>query len=428
MIKNIIKRIIIFFIPFLIINNIYADEGLVLSYKYKTNDAEYVVTIKYSHLGYVEEQNVTKMDSNGASKPIPVTPLKNILNKGEHIYINYGISDCSISFDNYMYDMGYDAFMKDLKDNPGKYKPILRFDKSGNAIIIGSYFDSESFVETEQMSHNLNDNPDIIEKFLNGELTPIQGALLEKINFNEQLNVDKDRDSSYINSNSNSIDSGNKGNASYTKGTCEKYSMRLRNLKESIVGKNNRAGACSADSLKKIQTIGSLYDLKYNFDSSILEPKCKEFIYSGSGYINMINEAQVFYEGLKDEERNNMLCLLMESEYLDGLSVLTSYRPVVNIDESGCELINEKTLNFIMELFDAVKIAATGVCLLLCGLDIYKMTITKESDITKFRKVLIKRVVALVCLFLVPIIVNIVTDLINNKYIKSKCPDLLTKR
>lgn len=428
MIKNIIKRIIIFFIPFLIINNIYADEGLSLNYNYKTNDAEYIVTIKYSHLGYIEEQTVTKMDSNGTSKPVPVTPLKNILNKGELIYINYGISDCSISFDNYMYDMGYDAFMKDLKDNPGKYKPILRFDKSGNAIIIGSYFDSESFVEAEQMSHNLNDNPDIIEKFLNGELTPVQGALLEKINFNEQLNIDKDRDSSYINSNSNSIDSGSTGNASYTKGTCEKYSMRLRNLKESIVGKNNRLGACSEKSLKVIQNISSLYDLKYNFDSSILEPKCKEFIYNGSGYINMIKESQIFYEGLKDKEKYNMSCLLMESEYLEGLSILTSYRPVINIDESECKLINEKTIDFIMELFDAIKIVATGVCLLLCGLDIYKMTITKESDITKFRKVLIKRVVALVCLFLVPIIVNIVTDLINNKYIKSKCPDLLTKR
>ena len=204
--------------------------------------------------------------------------------------------------------------------------------------------------------------------------------------------------------------------------------MRLRNLKESIVGKNNRAGACSADSLKKIQIISSLYDLKYNFDSSILEPKCKEFIYNGSGYINMIKESQIFYEGLKDKEKYNMSCLLMESEYLEGLSILTSYRPVVNIDESECELINEKTIDFIMELFDAIKIVATCVCLLLCGLDIYKMTITKESDITKFRKVLIKRVIALVCLFLVPIIVNIVTDLINNKYIKSKCPDLLTKR
>ena len=88
MLSNILKKTIIFFIPFLIINNIYADEGLSLNYNYKTNDAEYIVTIKYSHLGYIEEQTVTKMDSDGVSKPVSVTPLKDILNKGELIYKN----------------------------------------------------------------------------------------------------------------------------------------------------------------------------------------------------------------------------------------------------------------------------------------------------------------------------------------------------
>ena len=48
MFKNLLKGIIMFFIPFLFINSIYAkdnEENLMINYRYKTSDGDYIVTL-----------------------------------------------------------------------------------------------------------------------------------------------------------------------------------------------------------------------------------------------------------------------------------------------------------------------------------------------------------------------------------------------
>lgn len=442
MLSNVLKKIIIFFIPFFIINNIYAAEGLSVVYNYKTNDAEYIVTIKYSNYGFVEEQTVSKMDSNSASvsKPVDIIPLKNLLGEGDQMFANYGITDCEISSNNYKYDMqlesgNADSFFNALKENPEKFRPILRIDKSGNAVLIGSYFSADSFVETYEKSNNLNDyDSTVIEMLLNGKLTPIAGAFeVERLYLYERLGIDESGIASYVGSNTNSIDSGDKKNESYTDGTCDKYTMVLRNLNEKIFGRNNTAGVCSENSLKILKDTQSLYDLKYNFDRSILESECSDYIFGDNGYLNTIIKSQSYYNSISDEDitKMSLSCLGMQTEYLKGISALTVYEPIVKVDKSECELINSETLDFLNSLFDAIKLIATCICIFLCVTDVYKIVITKESDVTKFRKVLVKRVVALVFLFLTPVIVNIITDLLNERYLQSnpiKCADILNSR
>ena len=434
MLSNTLKKIIIFFIPFFIINNIYAAEGLSVVYNYKTNDAEYIVTIKYSNYGFVEEQTVSKLDSNSAStsKKINIVPLENIL--GDQMFIGYGITDCIISSNNYRDEEN--NFMDALKENPEKFRPILRIDESGNAVLIGSYFSADSFVETNEKSNNLNDyDPTVIERLLNGELAPRTGVFMEveRLYLYERLGIDESGIASYVGSNSNSIDSGKKGNESYTGGTCDKYTMVLRNLNEKIFGRNNNTGVCSENSLKAIKNTQSLYDLKYNFDRSILEPECRDYIFGDKGYLKTIIDSQSYYNSISDEDitKMSLSCLGMQSEYLKGISALTVYEPIVKVDKSECELISTETLDFLNSLFDAIKLIATCICIFLCVTDVYKIVITKESDVTKFRKVLVKRVVALVFLFLTPVIVNIITDLLNERYLQSnpiKCADILNSR
>ena len=87
-------------------------------------------------------------------------------------------------------------------------------------------------------------------------------------------------------------------------------------------------------------------------------------------------------------------------------------------------------MSFINDLFDIFKVLCICVCIFLCILDVYKMVVTKESDVSKFKTVLIKRVIALVAVFLIPLLVNIVTDLINDRYLKNnngKCPNVIRK-
>ena len=129
--------------------------------------------------------------------------------------------------------------------------------------------------------------------------------------------------------------------------------------------------------------------------------------------------------------RYKLVCLSAQSEYLQGLSLLTSYTPITDkTDTDPCELISSNVMSFINDLFDIFKVLCICVCIFLCILDVYKMVVTKESDVSKFKTVLIKRVIALVAVFLIPLLVNIVTDLINDRYLKNnngKCPNVIRK-
>ena len=48
------------------------------------------------------------------------------------------------------------------------------------------------------------------------------------------------------------------------------------------------------------------------------------------------------------------------------------------------------------------------------------MVVTKESDVSKFKTVLIKRVIALVAVFLIPLLVNIHTHIHNTLKISNR--------
>ena len=197
-------------------------------------------------------------------------------------------------------------------------------------------------------------------------------------------------------------------------------------------------GICSSNSLNAMQRVASLYDLENNFDRSVLEDKCSEFVFGKNGYISRLIETQTYYQSIpydKDKPlksaRYKLVCLSAQSEYLQGLSLLTSYTPITDkTDTDPCELISSNVMSFINDLFDIFKVLCICVCIFLCILDVYKMVVTKESDVSKFKTVLIKRVIALVAVFLIPLLVNIVTDLINDRYLKNnngKCPNVIRK-
>ena len=121
----------------------------------------------------------------------------------------------------------------------------------------------------------------------------------------------------------------------------------------------------------------------------------------------------------------------MESEYLTGFTLLTTYSPnIEDSEKTGCELIDSRIINFINDLFDVIKIFCTALCIFLCISDVYKMIVTNESNMDKFKSSLIKRIVALVAVFLLPLFINIITDLINDRYLKSnpsKCSNIIRK-
>lgn len=433
------KFFLIVFMTIFLVLNVKAENNVeyTIRYYYDVNGTPYVVKIKIDNLTNNvsfgrDAVSVSKMDENGGS-------VENIVIKGitdvSEGSVKVGIDDFWYIISDYVennkeltYEQMYDEFI----NNPELYKPMLFFDKDGNAYVVGPYivnYDNLIYSDTGELifpDPNINncDDKNLINMLLNGEFN--NEAFLDYYHINTTISIEYTRFSKdshdILDANLN-----NNQNTSYTAGTCEGYSVQLRTFREKIIGNGNTKGVCSNESLNVMQSYASLWELEKNFDKSILEKECQETVYN---YIDTIINATQFY--IDNHKTNTKIsCLYMQSEYLTGLSILTSYTSYVeNADKSGCELIGKDLIDFINDLFDIVKIISLCVCIFLCILDVYKIAITKEDDISKFKNVLIKRVIALVVLFLVPLIVNIITDLINDRYLKnnpSKCSNVIRK-
>lgn len=430
MFKKVLNKIIVFFIPFLFVFNVKCSDNII-RYYYKETNAEYVVSVHIADLN-ITEIKISKLSSDNSDyeEPLEVKNFENYLGIVPFFYTLESF-ESNNEFDS------YDEVYNDFITNSDKYKPILLFDKNDKPYVISPYFTSGFWEETKGKSNNLNDyeNKDVFD-LLNGEFTYKFG---QTQSFNEFMNIDTGRIPEFVRSKSDAIDSNkkndkeNSNNSSYTGGTCEGYSHHLKSLYEKIMGTGKKKGVCSANSLNAMQRVASIYDLKNNFDSSILEPECKENVFGHNGYINTILDASSFYISNfgTDNISYNLSCYVMQSEYLIGLSVLTSYMPITDeVEVHGCDLISPKLIDFINDLFDTFKIICLCVCIFLCIVDVYKIVITKESEVTKFKTVLVKRVIVLVMVFLIPLFVNIVTDLINNRYLKDnpdKCSNIIRK-
>lgn len=437
MLKNILNKFIIFFIPFLFVFNVKCSDNII-TYYYEEDNAEYIVSAYVDEIGSIPKITISESSSGNQElgKPVDV-----------NYFVGYlGIISFHDTIESLKNDSGFDndeEFYNDFITNSDKYKPILLFDKSGNPYVISPSFSADFWEETVDGSNNLNDyDKDFILRLFNGELThAIEG---KTTSFNDVKNIDTDRFPEFVRFASDSTDSKNENNKedknnsnssyiSYTGGSCEGYNKRLKSLYDEIVGTKDKKGVCSANSLNAMQRVANLYDLKKNFDTSVLEPKCKEMVFGSNGYINTIQDASSYYNSNfgSDNISHNLSCYSMQSQYLIGLSVLTNFMPITDeTDVHGCDLISEDLINLINELFDAFKIICLCVCIFLCIVDIYKIVITKESEITKFKTVLVKRVIVLVMVFLIPLFINIVTDLINNRYLKNnpdKCSNIIRK-
>lgn len=435
MIKKQLNKIIVFFIPFLFVFNVKCSDNII-RYYYQEDNAEYIVSAYVTNMD-ITEIKITKLSSDNDDFE-ETSDVKNF--DGYLGFIPF--SDTLDAFSTKNEFGSYEEFYNDFITNSNKYKPILLFDKFDNPYVISPYFSVDFWEEIQDGSNNLNNyENDLVFKLFNGNLTYAFG---ESQSFNDRMNINMEKIPVFVRSKIDATDSSDKNDKddnsnnnssyiSYTGGTCEKYNKQLKSLYDEIVGTERKNGVCSANSLNAMQRVANLYDLKKNFDSSVLEPKCKEMVFGSNGYINTIQDASSYYNSNfgSDNISHNLSCYTMQSQYLIGLSVLTSFMPITDeADVHGCDLISEDIIDLINDLFDAFKIICLCICIFLCIVDIYKIVITKESEITKFKTVLVKRVIVLVMTFLIPVFINIVTDLINNRYLKNnpdKCSNIIRK-
>ena len=450
-VRNFINKIIVFFIPFLFVLNIYADESKVVTYKYKTSDAEYILSAYFDKDGLFYKSSIIERTSSNSG--FDSKEIKNYI--GEFSYMDYGITGFSDSMRMLRdsYDNDTEGFFNELDHNAEKYKPLLYFtpkDSDGNrkVIVVGFIFKSGNFKDSngnlDEEKNNLNDfSQDFIDQIFSGQLdffSDFYGKYVTN-NLYEKFNIDKNYTSTFESTTTDSKSSGEEDFRNYTAGSCESHAKILRDMREMLMYEyksdgSKTKGYCSSKDLNTMQEVASIYDLQFNFDTSVLEEKCADFVFGTNGYISRIIDAQVFYNNMQDDPRQSekkiktsLVCLTVESEYLNSIGTITSYsyfEDKTKIDP--CELISPKLKKIMNEVFDAVKVLGISVCIFLCIVDVYKMVVTKESDTAKLKKVLVKRIIALLALFLIPLFINIVTELINDRYLKNnpdKCPSII---
>jgi len=423
------KKILLFIFFFLFIN-VYAANDFSLQCEYKTSDATYrvIIPLRDNNVNYIayDGATISKMSSEtgGYTEPEDVRDLSYFVGH-DQILGRYGVSSISVSF-TWLSD-DYDEFVEDFTVNSSKYCPILMFNDKDEPVLFGSYFNSEFFKETEKLGiYNANESKEYFEKLLRGELTPIDSPAIgiESINFYEKLRLKKELYYATYSSKQN-VNMDDDITIDWNASTCKEYDFLFKQLREKVAGKDGNGGVCSGASLNAMQRTGSLYDLINNFDRSILEEECREYVFGNGAksYINTIVDAQMYYMSfINDSDKAYSLsCLSMQSGYLKGITLLTSYvANADNQDSTGCELIGEDVLNFINELFNVFKIICTVVCIYLCIMDGYKVVVSKDGDMSKFQKSLAKRIIALVVIFLLPIFISIISEYINERYMESK--------
>lgn len=424
------KKLILFIVSFCFIN-VFAANDLSIQYEYKTSDATYriVIPLRDNNNGDISCDDkilISKSTSStgGYTEPEEVKDLSHYLGT-DQILSTYGLTSVAVSFN--LHSRNMENFAEVIKNTSIEYAPILMFNENNEPILFGSYFENEFFEETiEGGTTNVNKAKAFFKQILKGEVTPTINSV-DALNFYNKLNLKNEVFYTTKSSiqNVNMSNNENSGGVDWNASTCREYNFLLKQLQETIAGKDGNGGVCSANSLNKMQSAGSLYDLENNFDRSLLEPECVNYVFGSgnNGYISAIVDAQMYYNSFitDTDKAYSLTCLSMQSGYLAGLTLLTTFTAHSdNLDAKGCTLIGDDVLDFIDELFDAFKVICTAVCIFLCIIDAYKVIVSKTVDMSKFQSLLVKRIIALVVIFLLPIFISIVSDYINERYMKSK--------
>lgn len=197
------------------------------------------------------------------------------------------------------------------------------------------------------------------------------------------------------------------------------------NLKGAI---NNFNRSCTENEMRAIQSFASgstgAFFAKRSV-SAYLNDEIKMLFGTFSGgcgsaadglYDAIGNAARVLnsYSG-HEEITTRMRYMSLESDYLIAYSLLTSVNPNVKIEDDSCNLISAELREYISEILNALRICGVLLVVLLAVVEIYKaITSSDESVKKKVTSLVGKRIAALVVILALPMIVNILLDLINN--------------
>ena len=133
------------------------------------------------------------------------------------------------------------------------------------------------------------------------------------------------------------------------------------------------------------------------------------------------NYSEQLYDVLKKTEKYideyTLISMNLESKYLMVKNIFVSGSKIQSRDDltivDDCDLIDNDLKKILNEFFDYAKISCVAITIILSMVDFYKLLISKDLENKKVFKNIRTRIIALVAILLIPVIINIVLDLIN---------------
>lgn len=128
------------------------------------------------------------------------------------------------------------------------------------------------------------------------------------------------------------------------------------------------------------------------------------------------NAARVLnsYSG-HEEITTRLRYMSLESDYLIAYSLLTNVNPNVKIKDDACDLISSNLRGYISDILNALRIGGCILVILLSIVEIYKMITSNDESVKKKVTSLVgKRIAALIVILILPTLINILLDFINN--------------
>lgn len=197
------------------------------------------------------------------------------------------------------------------------------------------------------------------------------------------------------------------------------YINRADNIRKLLLEASN-INVCTEDDLEKMQkyrnySLTDLHDLDIPLSNS-----CYNVVFGDGGLYSEVIYGQTYMattgDIAYDEDREyTMGFLFYESFYNEGVAFLSGEFMQKEVSKVvRCSWLGEKTTEMFQMGFDILKFAGILIGILLGIIDIFKAVIGKEDAGKKSVSVLIKRILAIIALILLPVIVEIIFELVNS--------------
>lgn len=194
------------------------------------------------------------------------------------------------------------------------------------------------------------------------------------------------------------------------------YDNRANEIRK-LLDKATNIKICTEDDLNGIRSQRNIdfFDLKADFNAAI-SSNCKSVFDELYDKVLYSHDDIAKVRATKESASElTMSFLFFETYYLQGFAFLTGETMQKEIkDVARCSIFGDKTYELLQRAFTIFKYAGLVLGTLLGTVDIFKAIVQKDESGKKQVKTLSKRIIAIILLFITPVLVEIIFKFISS--------------